>query len=221
MVGKEFVYMKVIIIQGMSCLGKSTLSQKLTEMLPNCINMSLDAYKERWWDEFGFDSINQRKHLAEEATNEYISDIRQIIMERTYDYVLLDYVFANSYESVIGAVNNMAENYNNVEITTIYLYPENIEKHKKVWEERSRDFAIRHAGHGATTYHNGTGAGYTNNYEQKIFLHRLITSGPTMDVGVKFEPQYELSKNIEEIINFISQKSIEMEHSDDEEEFEL
>ena len=54
--------MKIIIIQGMTCLGKNTLCKQLEKDLPNSKHFSLDEYKENMWDKFGFDSVEQREH---------------------------------------------------------------------------------------------------------------------------------------------------------------
>lgn len=49
--------MKAIIIQGMSCLGKTSLMQELSTQVQNATLFSLDTYKEKLWDEFGFKDI--------------------------------------------------------------------------------------------------------------------------------------------------------------------
>ena len=45
--------MKVIIVQGMACLGKSSLCEKVIKHLENSIYLSVDKYKEKYWDEYG------------------------------------------------------------------------------------------------------------------------------------------------------------------------
>lgn len=44
--------MKIIIIQGMTCLGKSTLCKQLEKDILNCKHFSLDEYKENMWDKY-------------------------------------------------------------------------------------------------------------------------------------------------------------------------
>ena len=65
--------MEIVIVQGMACLGKSTLCKQLEEDLPNCKHFSLDEYKENMWDKFGFDSVEQR---------EYQSELARVILQR-------------------------------------------------------------------------------------------------------------------------------------------
>ena len=38
--------MKIIIVQGMTCLGKSTLCKQLEKDISSCKHFSLDEYKE-------------------------------------------------------------------------------------------------------------------------------------------------------------------------------
>lgn len=42
--------MKIIIVQGMTCLGKTTLCKQLQNDIPNCGYFALDTYKEEMWD---------------------------------------------------------------------------------------------------------------------------------------------------------------------------
>ena len=89
--------MKIIIIQGMTCLGKSTLCKQLEKDLPNCKHFSLDEYKENMWDKFGFDSVEQREHQSKLARELFYSDINEAVRKVLYDYILIDYAFTNKY----------------------------------------------------------------------------------------------------------------------------
>jgi hypothetical protein len=160
----------------------------------------LDIYKEELWDKYGFDSPEESKTLTEIAKKKYLRDIQNMIDSGTYKYILIDYVFVNKFWDIIV---KLSKNNQNIEAKTLYLEPENIDDHKEVWENRSRDFAIRHPGHGATSYHNGVGTGYINCYEQKIFLDKLPTIGNILDIKVQFKPEYKLSKSMDEILQFL------------------
>lgn len=191
--------MKIIIIQGMTCLGKSTLCKQLEKDLPNCKHFSLDEYKENMWDKFGFDSVEQREHQSKLARELFYSDINEAVKKALYDYILIDYAFTNKYWNEL--LENSA-NWNGL-VKTIYLKPTNLHEHKKIWETRSRDFSIRHAGHGAIHYHAGVGNGYVNAYESKIFLD-LPTVGDTLQVDISFDP-YSRSKSYDTILAFIKE----------------
>ena len=71
--------MKIIIIQGMACLGKSTLCEQLEEDLLNCKHFSLDEYKENLWDKFGFDSVEEREKLSSLARELFYKDITDAV----------------------------------------------------------------------------------------------------------------------------------------------
>lgn len=51
--------LKVIIMQGQSCLGKSTLCRKLSGIISDCTYLCVDKYKEKNWDYYGFDSVEE------------------------------------------------------------------------------------------------------------------------------------------------------------------
>lgn len=189
--------MKVIIMQGMTCLGKSTLCKQLEKDIQNCKRFSLDEYKENMWDKFGFDSVLQREHQSKLARDLFYCDINEAIKNRLYDYILIDYSFSEKYWNELLA----NKNYWMAEVKTIYLHPTDLQEHKKIWEERSRDFSIRHAGHGATHYHDGIGYDYVNKYDTKVF-EKMPTVGTTLDINISFNP-YSQNVSYDTIIDFI------------------
>lgn len=89
---------------------------------------------------------------------------------------------------------------------TIYLRPTNLQEHKKIWEVRSRDFSVRHAGHGAAHYHDGVGTNYMNKYDTKVF-EKMPTINQTLRVDISFSP-YLRSVSYDSIIDFIKNDSI-------------
>ena len=190
--------MKIIVVQGMACLGKSSLCMELENDLPKCKWFSLDAYKENMWDKFGFDSVKQRDHQSDLARQLFYSDVNDIIRDNSYAYILLDYAFTHKYWSeLLASIKDIK-----VLGNTLYLIPADLTKHKVVWEERSRDFTKRHAGHGATQYHDGIGTNYVNNYDSKVFSD-MPTVGATLEVIVDFQP-YRMSRTYEDIKEFIT-----------------
>lgn len=189
--------MEIIILQGMTCLGKSTLSKSIEKSIPHCKSFSLDEYKELMWDDFGFNSVKQRKHLDTLARKLFYSDILEDIRKETYEYILVDCVFNGEYwEELIEKLRN----YKGV-LKTIYLKPVSLKEYEKVLKEKSRDFCVRHAGHGAICYINGVGNYHMNSYKDKIF-NNMNTVGGVLQVDVAFNP-YQLSKSYEDIIEFI------------------
>lgn len=192
--------MEIIIVQGMSCLGKTTLCRKLVKKLDSYRYFSLDTYKEIIWDSFGFQTKEQRDYQSKKARDLFYYDIKSEIGDGIYDYILVDYVFTEEYFNEL--IKNLNK-YNNVKIKTIYLKPDSLEDHKKIWKERSRDFSIRHPGHGATIYNNKIREGYNyiNKYDDKVFKE-LPTSDECLNIKVSFNP-YSIDKSISEILEFI------------------
>lgn len=188
---------KVIIVQGMTCLGKSTLCRRLVKDIPKCKYFSLDEYKENIWDKHGFDSIEEKETQSILAKELFYDDIYNTIKGNNYECVLIDYVFNPKYEKELSANIRLW----NVSVKTIYLKPEDLEVHKKIWEERSRNFSIRHPAHGAVHYHNGVGYEYVNRYETKIF-ETLPTFGETLEINISFNP-YSRDISYADILNFI------------------
>ena len=189
--------MEIIIVQGMACLGKSTLCKKLEEDLPNCKHFSLDEYKENMWEKFGFDSVGQREYQSTLARELFYRDINEAVRKALYDYILIDYTFSEKYWDEL--LENLV-NWNRV-TKTIYLKPSDLQEHRKIWEIRSRDFSVRHAGHGATHYHNGTGSGYVNKYDTKVFNVMPVTK-QTLEISISFNP-YTRNVSYSSIIDFI------------------
>ncbi len=204
--------MKIIIIQGMTCLGKSTLCKQLEKDLPNCKHFSLDEYKENMWDKFGFDSVEQREHQSKLARELFYSDINEAVKKALYDYILIDYAFTNKYWNEL--LENLA-NWNGL-VRTIYLKPTDLQEHKKIWEIRSRDFSVRHAGHGATHYHDGIGTDYVNKYDTKVF-EEMPTTNQTMKINISFNP-YLRSVSYNSIIGFIKNTSMIRKSTADDKE---
>lgn len=193
--------MEVIIMQGMTCLGKSSLCKQLEKDIPKCKHFSLDEYKEKMWDNFGFDSVEQREHQSVLAKELFYSDIRDVVKKIAYDYILIDYVFTDKYwYELIDNLKDM-----NVVVKTIYLKPTDLKEHKKIWDNRSRNFSIRHAGHGAMHYHDGIGRDYINKYDTKI-IENLQTIGETIEIYISFNP-YARSLSYDNILDFVRNSS--------------
>ncbi|MFQ9925311.1 MAG: hypothetical protein ACLRV0_01750 [Anaerobutyricum soehngenii] len=57
--------LKVIIMQGQSCLGKFALYKKLSGIISDCTYLCVDKYKEKNWDYYGFESVEERQELSD------------------------------------------------------------------------------------------------------------------------------------------------------------
>lgn len=197
--------MEVIIVQGMACVGKTTLCEKLQRDLPNCKVESFDTWKEKYWDMYGFTSADQREALSRLAWQYYLRNLQSLLGIQSYEYLLLEYPFSDKYW---GDLNKLLEEYG-IDARTIYLKSDTVQEHMKVWEERSRDFTRRHPGHGASSYIDGVGAGYSNNFDSKIFDRMPVTT-KYLYVTVRFNP-YAMSKSYDEILQYVQEVSNEEE----------
>ena len=197
--------MKIIIVQGMACVGKSSLCNRLEQTLPNCKYISFDRYKEDLWDEKGFDTTERRAELTNIAKTLFYIDTVRLIESNNYNYILLDYTFTAKYwEELTTILRDITDrNVKDMDIKTIYLKPTNLQDHQETWNKRSRDFSVRHPGHGATSYNNKTkvGENYINRYDTKVYLDMPVTE-KNIQVSVEFKP-YKLDKTYEEKYLFI------------------
>lgn len=194
--------MKVVIVQGMSGLGKSTLCQHLEESLPDCKWFSLDHYKERLWDEKGFSSVEEREALSRQAKGIFVKEIDEAIKSRKYKYILIDSVIKKSLWQSLSDVLYTGDK---IVVEMLFLEPYNTYELQRVWVERSRDFTRRHPGHGAEVYDlkTRTGSGYDNNYQDKInIMNELVEVDDILKIKVYFNP-YHLSVLFRDILAYI------------------
>lgn len=176
--------MFVIVIQGMSGLGKTSLCKRLEKDLPRCKSFSLDTYKERLWDKFGFDNEEEKAKLDAQATDEFYADVHRAAKFGGYSYILLDNVFIGRGMTRLERELNNSGYW----LKTVYLNPTDYVAHKEVWEVRAHDFSVRHPGHGAKTYHNGVGTGHTFDFRDVYIRDRLPVIGDARLFPVRFKP---------------------------------
>ena len=176
----------IVVVQGMSGLGKTSLCKRLEQDLPKCKSFSLDTYKERLWDEFGFDSEEEKAKLDTRATDEFYADVHKAARSGDYRYILLDNVFIGQ-----GAARLERELRNQgYWLKTVYLNPTNYYAHMESWEARAHDFSVRHQGHGAKTYHNGVGTGHTFDFRDVYIPDKLPVIGDVQFFPVQFKPYW-------------------------------
>lgn len=192
--------LKVIIIQGQSCLGKSTLCRKLSGMISDCTYLCVDKYKEKNWDYYGFDSVEERQKLSDFSKAEFLFDLKKHIKEAVSDStIIVDYPFHDAFwNSLMRIVSNNP----NIEIITLFLYPMNEKHWENAWRERSMNFTIRHPGHGATHYSNGKGEGYVTDFNE-IKVDSLPVAGKVKKIAIDYHPNYSMNCSLTEIVQFI------------------
>ena len=181
--------MKAIIIQGMSCLGKTTLAYNLSQHLPNSKFYSLDKYKEEMWDKHGFSNINVKEALASLAADNMFREVHLDIKNFMNEYYIFDYPFKGSkWEDLMEVLGC------NIEKKTIRLSPTNIDEHREVYSKRKR-----HPAHSSMCYYMGYHNGIHNTYDNELIGYPTI--GDCLDIKVSFNP-YELSVEFKDILDF-------------------
>ena len=194
--------LKVIIIQGQSCLVKSTLCRKLSGIISDCTYLCVDKYKEKNWDYYGFDSVEERQELSDFSKMEFLLDLKKHIKEAVSgSTIIVDYSFHNTFwDSLMRIISDKP----NIEIITIFLHPANEKEWEKAWRERSVDFSIRHPGHGATQYSDGKGEGYVTDFNE-IKVDGLPVAGRVKKIAIDYHPNYSMHCSLMEIIQFIEE----------------
>ena len=189
--------MKIIIVQGNSCLGKTTLCKNIVGILPKSVVLSLDDFKEDIWDKFGFSSVEEKEKLSLVALGQCLERMRRLVKENNCDYILIEYPFKDSkFEYLLNTLLDIKVNYK-----MIYLQTNDTEEHLRTYINRIVEVGKRHPGHNASYYENGIGKYYKEvKVEDISFYYPYIKD--TLFIEVRFNP-YLLDKSIEEIIAYI------------------
>ena len=138
---------KLIIITGVSGVGKSSLAKEIYNRLPNSTLLSLDILKENIYDMVGFKDISQKKSLSKLSTKLYKNIIRECL-NRNDEVVILEYPF--SRKRWITFFNNLLVKYD-YEVYTINLFAKNYDV---IWERLKirENSKYRHPSHYLSSY---------------------------------------------------------------------
>lgn len=191
--------MKIIIVQGMSCLGKTALSEKLSNMLPRSKVYCLDKYIEDLCDKLGYSNLTRKEALCDKAQDAMYSEIEDSVNASRYDYFIIEHSFVERYVDRLDAFLDKVRD--KVFVNTLYLCPVDTEAHRAVWEKDHLDFTKRHPSKGATKYLNCEGSNYHEVYEDVCFTD-MDVFGDTLKIDVNFKP-YKLGVAYEDICGFV------------------
>ena len=112
----------LIIISGISSSGKTTYAKKINELY-NYEILSLDDYKEYYYEKYGFVSEIERKNLWNLAKKTYIAEIiancrqnKTIIVEYPFDtsWQVVFYYIKNEYNYDIYIINCNSRNFDDI-----------------------------------------------------------------------------------------------------------
>ncbi len=138
---------KVILLAGYPATGKSYLCQLILKRHPKALTINQDDLKEKMWDDFGFDTIEEKRALEQSAWCAYYKAIENAMQEGAL--IVSDYPFSQKQRPQLESLRQ-AYGY---DILTLRL----VGDIDKLYERsRARDLdSSRHLGHLVSRYHKG------------------------------------------------------------------
>lgn len=188
--------MKLIVIQGHPCLGKTTLAEELEKRLPNSKVSSIDKYREMFWDSFGFASKFEKKKLDVFSRDSFTLDLKDALALRKYDYIIVEHDFN---EDDLNLLKRIADDFK-VPIQMIYISTDDCKGHEIEWKAKSVEHR-EHQGHCASSYISGMSSKHRLCYNEMISRH-LPKFDECIELQASFQP-FKLSLTIPEIIDLV------------------
>lgn len=163
----------LVLLAGYPGTGKSYLSSLIIKKFPAFQLLSPDELKEKNWDLYGFNNLEEKEELIQKSWNEYYSYM-ETYFQRGIS-LISDYPFSKKQKTKISV---LTEKYG-YQVITIRLIADLdvlFERQKKRDLDNSR-----HLGHILTSYHKDGGAvehsDADNLLDYKEFRHRCRTRG--------------------------------------------
>lgn len=188
--------MRIIMFQGWTCLGKTTLGRRFEKDLSGCRLMSVDKYIEELYDSHGFCSKAEREALHEEGRRRFVLDLKACISGGSCQHLIVEYPFK------VGFIEDVQAVLCNCDCRTVLFMPANLKEHEDCWLARNNNLGDRHPGHGALYYKDGI----RGEIEDRLYKDKLITDlrtiGEVLNVEVRFQP-YSLMPGYNAIKDFV------------------
>jgi len=92
----------IILVAGYPGTGKSYLCGKLRLLYPEFRMLSPDEIKEKLWDCFGFESLDEKKVLEQRAWDIYYQEMDERMQAE--EYILSDYPFSDKQKNRISDI---------------------------------------------------------------------------------------------------------------------
>lgn len=180
---KEFPNKRTLIIfTGGPGTGKSGTAWRFLKYLDNddIIKISFDEIKEKNWDRFGFDDIEQKDRLNWWCLEEFYLTIQKRMWEGKT--ILIEYPFYQRHKPKLEELINVS----NYSAVTIYLYADMnvVYKRSAKRDENER----RHPGHLLNSYHKET--------FRTQMLHSVSRIAPSFDEFTKAIAHKEYNINL-------------------------
>lgn len=138
----------LILLAGSPATGKTYLTNKIKQVLPNIFIITPDELKENIADSVGFDNLDEKKKLEEQVWSVYYQ-VLDLYMQIGRQFILSEYPFSDKQKAQLS---HLAEEHD-YQVITIRL----VADFEKLWERRKqRDIQPdRHLSHIMSHYHFG------------------------------------------------------------------
>ena len=137
----------MVLITGYPGTGKTYLSNIICQKIPRFSSISIDGIKERTWDQYGYDSEDQKKHLNKLSLQHFFTELETLMLNGAD--VISDYPFSQKQAPWL---QKLSERYGYT-VLTIRL----VADFDTLFERQAkRDLDDgRHLGHVLSRYHLG------------------------------------------------------------------
>lgn len=137
----------IVLLAGYPATGKSYLCHKILEKLPDFVVVSQDEMKEKLFDQYGFDNMEEKVQIENKSWTTYYETMEKCL--KAGESIISDYPFSDKQKGRIAA---LAETYD-YQVVTFRLIGD-----LDVLYERSRKRDLdpgRHLSHLVSRYHKG------------------------------------------------------------------
>ncbi|MBU2701294.1 putative kinase [Sporomusaceae bacterium BoRhaA] len=174
------MHKNLILLTGYPGTGKTYLCNTILSWRDSFVVVSPDDIKEKFWDKFGFNNVEEKEGVIQLSWNYYYKKIEKIMQEESS--IISDYPFSDKQRPKISLLSSKY-GYRVITIRLIGNLDILFERQKK----RDVD-PNRHAGHILNCYHQGDTVDCRNEAEglldYKEFIKRCQTRGyGTFELG--------------------------------------
>lgn len=137
----------LLLIAGCPGTGKSYLDQLIRNNIEGFVETSIDLYKEKLYDEIGFDDLKERTILDNQAYDLFYKQVGKLMeMEKA---IISDYPFSYKQKKIL---TELSSQYSYQIITITLIADEDVLYQRQAKRDLQQD---RHLGHVMTHYHKG------------------------------------------------------------------
>lgn len=164
---------QLILLAGYPGTGKSYLAHILMQRFPELVLLSPDAIKEKYWDQYGFDTAEEKELLIYKSWEEYYIQMEDAFSKA--QSVISEYPFSGKQKVRIEELCRR----HSYQVCTVRLTGDIRTLYER---QRDRDMDCgRHPGHIFSTYHKGKGEYHNGQADGLLdypeFYRRCTTRG--------------------------------------------